>query len=59
MVKQCEPTADLPLWRIRKAIGAMLRAAAGLPPPFPPHYPPNVIPFPTGRRRRQSSRPKP
>jgi len=51
-----EPVVDLPLWRLLKAAGARLRQLAGSPPPLSASCSPNVIPFPTGRRRRRPIR---
>jgi len=54
-----EPVVDLPLWRLRKLVGRLLRQLAGSPPPLPASCSPNVIPFPTGRRRRRPARRNP
>lgn len=59
MPSPLEPAADLPLWRLRKLAGRILRQLAGSPPPLPASCYPNVIPFATRRRRRQSSRRSP
>ena len=45
-----EPVVDLPLWRLRKLAGRLLRQLAPAPPPLPASCCPKIIPFPKRRR---------
>jgi hypothetical protein len=56
MTSPPEPAVDLPLWRLRKLAGRILRQLAGSPPPLPASCYPNIIPFPTGRHPRRPTR---